>query len=139
LARWIDAEALDLYLSQPVADQRHGLDSARLVVEGGGSDEVAIAALFHDIGKRHARLGVLGRTTATLLDRLGLPTRGRLGVYLDHEELGAAELADLGFGPLVVDFARHHHGARPTTICQTDWDLLVAADLTVVGRKPAAR
>jgi putative nucleotidyltransferase with HDIG domain len=137
LANWIEGAAIDLYLSQPLTDQRHGIDSARFVVAGGGTAEAVAAALFHDVGKRHARLGVLGRTAATLLSRLGLPAPGRLGVYLDHGELGAKEIAELGFGPLVVDFARHHHGSRPATISQADWDLLVAADLTVVGRKPA--
>ena len=127
---------MDLYLSQPLADQRHGLDSARFVVAGGGTPEAVTAALFHDVGKRHARLGVLGRTIATLLSGFGLPSPGRLGVYLEHGELGAVELAELGFGSLVVDFARHHHRSRPDTIGQANWDLLVAADLKVVGRKP---
>jgi len=139
LAGWIEGAALELYLSQPLADQRHGLDSARFVVAGGGTPEAVAAALFHDVGKRHASLGVLGRTTATLLSRFGLPTPGRLGVYLNHGELGAAELTKLGFGSLVVDFARHHHGPRPVTIGQANWDLLVAGDMTVVGRKPVDR
>ncbi len=139
LAGWIHGAALDLYLSQPPSDQRHGLDSARFVAARGGSSEAVVAALLHDVGKRHARLGVLGRTIATLLSLVRLPGRGRFGLYLDHGNLGADELVGLGFDSLVVDFARHHHGYRPATIGEADWDLLVAADLTVVGRKPADR
>jgi hypothetical protein len=134
----LDGSAAGVFFEQSAADQRHGLDSARHVASAGASPELIRAALMHDIGKRHARLGVLGRTIASVCQRMGIPVTGRLGVYLDHPRLGAAELEALGFGALVVGYTRSHHDGRPTTIPEADWDLLTAAD-TVVGRKRVGR
>lgn len=121
------------FFEQSTADQRHGLDAARLAAQHRVSSEVVMAALVHDIGKRHARLGVVGRSVASVCGRLGLPAPGRLGTYLDHARLGAEELADVGASPLIVDFTRHHHGERPASIAENDWVILVAADATVTG------
>ncbi|MEX0757333.1 MAG: HD domain-containing protein [Acidimicrobiia bacterium] len=121
------------FFEQSTADQRHGLDAARLAEKQGVSSEVVMAALVHDIGKRHARLGVIGRSAAAICGRLGLPTPGRLGMYLDHPRLGADELAGFGANPLIVDFTRHHHGRRPSSIAENDWEILIASDSTVTG------
>jgi hypothetical protein len=93
---------------------------------------------LHDIGKRHSRLGVLGRTLASVCQRIGIPVGGRLGIYLDHPRVGASDRRGRGYSGLVVDFTLSHHDSRPTTISEADWDLLVAAD-TVVGRKRVER
>jgi hypothetical protein len=127
-------ELLAVYLTQPAADQRHGLDCARWVEERGGRAEVAVAALVHDLGKRHAGLGVIGRSLASMCEILRLPAPGRLGRYLEHGRLGADDLAVLGAPRLVVDFARSHHGERPASIDPADWTLLVESDSVVVGR-----
>ncbi|HSJ29488.1 MAG TPA: HD domain-containing protein [Acidimicrobiia bacterium] len=120
------------FFDQPRADVRHGLDCARHVRHGGGSADLVLAALVHDIGKRHARLGVVGRSLASLLARLHLPAPGRLGIYLDHAVLGADELSRLGAPELVVHLTRHHHGPRPAGVDEEDWKLFAAADSTVV-------
>ena len=87
------------------------------------------AALFHDLGKRHARLGIVGRSVAGACRALGLPTRGRVRGYLEHGPIGARELERFGASDLVVDFARHHHdGRRPAGIPQETWALLQLAD-----------
>jgi hypothetical protein len=125
-----DDRLLETYLRQSVADQRHGLEAARYVRERNDRPELVVAALVHDLGKRHARLGIAGRVFASVLARLRLPAPGRLGVYLDHPALGAKELRDLGFGSLVIDYAAHHHGSRPESIDPDDWSLLTAADST---------
>lgn len=118
-----------LFWAQPTADQRHGLDAARRVLAAApGRRELARAALLHDVGKRHARLGVIGRSLASALDVLRLPTRGRLGAYLDHGPAGAEDLGSAGAEELVVAFAQHHHGSRPAAINEEDWALLLAAD-----------
>lgn len=129
----IDGRSLEAYLQQNDADQRHGLEAARHVHERAGRPELVVAALVHDLGKRHARLGIAGRVIASVLARLRLPTPGRLGVYLDHPALGAAELRDLGLDGLAVDYTAHHHGARPESIDPHDWKLLSEADSTFTG------
>lgn len=122
-----------VFFEQSTADQRHGLDAGRLAAQHRVSTEVVTAALVHDIGKRHARLGVIGRSVASVCGRLRIPAPGRLGTYLDHPRLGADELAGIGASPLIVDFTRHHHGGRPSSIPENDWEVLIAADATVTG------
>ena len=117
------------YWEQPVADQRHGLDTARLIATlRPGRRDLVRAGLLHDIGKRHSNLGAAGRSLASLSAKLRLPVRGSWGQYLDHGALGAEELTRLGSGELAIEFARHHHQHRPTTISEDDWDLLQSAD-----------
>jgi hypothetical protein len=133
LAGLIEGPILEAYLRQGVADQRHGLDAARYVRDRNGRSEVVLAALLHDLGKRQARLGIAGRVLASVLARLRLPTPGRLGVYLDHPRLGAAELRELGLGGIVIHYTVHHHGTRPESIDPADWTLLSEADSTFTG------
>ena len=130
LAGLIDERTLQAYLQQNDADQRHGLEAARYVRARNGRPELVVAALVHDLGKHQARLGVVGRVVASVLGRLGLPAPGRLGVYLDHPALGAAELQALGLAGLPLDYTAHHHGARPDSIDPSDWRLLSEADST---------
>jgi hypothetical protein len=65
---------------------------------------------------------------ASLLDLARLPAPGRIGTYLRHGPLGAADLADAGAEPVVVAFAAEHHRGRPPGVDPADWDLLVRAD-----------
>jgi putative nucleotidyltransferase with HDIG domain len=127
--RWLSEPACSLFFAQAPADQRHGYTAARTVLASGSDDEATIrAALLHDVGKRHARLGVVGRVLASVLILLHLPLPGRLGVYRDHGEIAAGELEAIGAEQLVVDFARHHHRGRPSTIDVSTWGLLQKAD-----------
>jgi putative nucleotidyltransferase with HDIG domain len=118
-----------MFFEQSDADQRHGYQAA-LVVTGSGVDDrdVIVAALMHDVGKRHARLGVVGRSVASLLILTGLPLTDRMTRYRDHGLVGARELGAVGAPSLAIDFALHHHGRRPPTIDASTWDLLIAAD-----------
>jgi hypothetical protein len=126
---WITPELADVFFEQSPADQRHGYHAALVIVAADGSDhEVVVAALLHDVGKRHARLGVLGRSVASLMILFGLPLGDRMRVYRDHGLTGAGELARLGAPALAIDFAMHHHGKRPPTIDPATWQLLAAAD-----------
>ena len=83
---------------------------------------------MHDTGKRHARLGPVGRSWTVLRCSIGLSPTPRMASYLDHGRLAANELAEAGAEPLVVAYARHHHGRRPDGIPAEDWELLVSVD-----------
>ena len=118
-----------LFWEQSAADQRHAVDAARSVMAVvPGRVNLARAALPHDVGKRHAGVGILARSGASIAAMLHLPTSGRWADYLDHGSLGAHDLEAAGAEPLVVAFARRHHIGRPDTIGADDWRVLQSAD-----------
>lgn len=126
---WLTPELAALFFAQPKADRRHGYEAALIVVAHGSDDSDAlVAALVHDVGKRHARLGVFARSAASIFIMLGLPLGTRMTAYRDHGLVGAHELGGAGAPALAVDFALHHQGDRPPSIAPSTWDLLVAAD-----------
>ena len=126
---WLRPAELELFFEQSAADQRHGLNCARFVASRQPHREDLIrSGLLHDLGKRRARLGPIGRSFVTAWSKLGGETRGRASVYVRHGEAGARELEATGAEALVRDFARHHHGERPASIPASDWELLQAAD-----------
>jgi putative nucleotidyltransferase with HDIG domain len=126
---WLTPETGAVFFAQGDADQRHGYYAALSVVAAGVADrDVIAAALLHDVGKRHARLGIVGRSLASVLILLRLPLGERLAAYRDHGIVGARELAGVGAPALAIDFAMHHHGSRPPTIKPEIWELLVQAD-----------
>ena len=87
------------------ADRRHAVGVARSVPQ-----ELAPAALLHDVGKVVSGFGTFRRVGATLLGVLGRDRwGGRIGDYLRHPELGAQLIADAGGSPLTVAWAREHH------------------------------
>lgn len=129
VAAWLDPEQAAVFFSQSDADQRHGYEAAlHLIADGVDSVEILQAGLLHDIGKRHASLGIIGRTIASILIILRMPLPERMRMYRDHGQLAARELGALGAPSLVIDFAMHHHGDRPPTIDPRTWAFLVAAD-----------
>jgi putative nucleotidyltransferase with HDIG domain len=126
---WLRDGEEPLFWGQQPLDQRHALTSADAVAaERPEREDLIRAALLHDIGKRHARLGVLARVVASVLALVGLPAPGRLHTYLDHGPLGASELEAAGSEPIVVGFARDHHGPCPDGFPPEEWDVLVRAD-----------
>lgn len=119
-----------IFFEQGAKDQSHGYSAAMFVMESGlSTDERLRAAMLHDVGKRRAGLGVLGRVAASLLIKTGLPLTRRFTQYRDHGPLGAAELEASGSPPLVVEFARAHHGSRPEALSEEDWILLQSSDV----------
>jgi hypothetical protein len=119
----------EVFFEQMTADQRHGYHAALSVISDGRSDsDVIAAALMHDIGKRHARLGVIGRSVTSIMILLGLPLTRRMLLYKDHGKNGARELARLGAPPLAIEFALHHQDERPRTIESQIWEILLSAD-----------
>lgn len=119
----------DLFFAQPVIDQRHALNAAGFVSSKGAPEEIVVAALLHDVGKRHAGLGVIGRTFASLMMLLRIWLPPRFAAYRDHGDTGAVELEEAGAPSVAIDFARHHHAGKPATFDQRWWDCLQDGDL----------
>jgi hypothetical protein len=128
LIEFLTEPEIELFMGQPPLDRRHGYQAARFALDAGAADAVVRAAALHDVAKRHARLGVLGRVAASLCIKLGLPVRGRFKTYRDHGLIGAAELAGVGAPEIAVTYARFHHEARPSGFDEDIWALLDAAD-----------
>lgn len=140
VASWLTPEEARIFFAQPEIDQRHGYEAATVVATESDDPTARTAALLHDAGKRHARLGLIGRTVTSLMIRARLPLTARMRAYRDHGPTVAEELAAIGCAPLVVDFARHHHGSRPAGIPAATWELLQKADQPPkTGRRLSAR
>jgi hypothetical protein len=134
-ATWARAQLLanerDLWQQMSSADRRHSIGVARRVERALGheaSRPVLAAALLHDVGKIDARLGAYGRVVATLsVSIAGRPAaeqwseaRGftrKIGLYVQHPQIGADRLALAGSDPLTIAWTREHH--KP----EEDWTL----------------
>lgn len=126
---WLSPFEGESFFAQPVYDQRHGLEAARHVAgQQPLRRDLVRAALLHDIGKRQSGLSPIGRSFASAHAKFGGVAKGKWLSYLEHGHAGAVELDILGAEPIVVDFARHHHGERPDSISPDDWTLMQAAD-----------
>ncbi|GMQ84623.1 MAG: hypothetical protein BMS9Abin07_0187 [Acidimicrobiia bacterium] len=125
----LDAPGAELFWGQDAADQRHAFAVAsRVAASLPDDDEVYLAALLHDVGKRHARLGAIGRSIATVFDGIGIPLTAAMSRYRDHGSIGAAELSAAGFDGLVVSFAANHPGPPPEGSDDDRWTALLEAD-----------
>ena len=126
---WLGPDDRVLFWAQDVADQRHALDTVHRVQTSYPADVGVIrAALFHDVGKIHSRLGPLRRSLATLAVGARLPIPSRWDRYRRHGPLGAADLERIGAEHLVVAFARLHPGPGPGDIDRDIWQALLDAD-----------
>ena len=112
-----------LFASMANHDRRHAIGVARRALARRGDDapdDLAAAALLHDVGKVHARLGPIRRARATV--RIALVGREqvraqvartewtrRVAVYADHPGLGAADLRARGARARVAGWAAVHH------------------------------
>jgi len=118
-----------LFWAQAAADQRHGLKTAhRVAVRLPGDGEAARAALLHDVGKRHVRLGAMERSLATIAHALHVPVGRRWQGYLDHGARGAEDLRLVSACDLAVAFAAGHPGPAPDGVAETRWQALLDAD-----------
>ena len=129
IQNWVTAGLAEIFFEQPQEDQRHGYHAALVVVaDASAGPDVIEAALMHDIGKRHASLGIIGRSVASVMIRLRFRLPRRMVIYKDHGPTGAEDLTSAGASRLSVEFAKHHHGQRPANIDPNTWDLLQLAD-----------
>lgn len=83
------------YIGEPVSQLEHAIQAAQLAERVGETDEVIIAALFHDIGHM-------------------IESEETMGGYgnADHEGLGAEYLKNLGFSNTVCNLVRGHVQAK---------------------------
>jgi hypothetical protein len=107
---------LQLWRQMSDVDRSHAIEVARGACRRLGQpvpDEVATAALLHDVGKLDADLGVPGRILATVISPIvparWAPRLGRIGCQLRYNEIGSGLLADAGSERMVVAWAREHH------------------------------
>jgi hypothetical protein len=134
---------VELWRRMPNADQRHAAGVARGVERALGVEAtrpVLAAALLHDVGKIESGLGVYGRVVATLCGMFvghdaakgWTRSRGftrRVGLYLQHPDLGGDLLGMAGSDRLTEAWAREHHRSPDSwTIDRHVADALKAAD-----------
>lgn len=103
IADIFDRRGHEEYLGEAVTMQQHMLQGATLAVNEGGSEELVVAALLHDIGHFTSEFGSF--TMDDTVDRY-------------HESAGA-EILERFFPKLVVDCVRHHVAAK-RYLCAVD-------------------
>jgi phosphonate degradation associated HDIG domain protein len=91
------------YIGEPVSQLEHALQCAQLAQAAHASPSEVLAALFHDIGHLVAASG------SAEMDGLGI---------VDHEGIGAAWLAELGFDPAVCALVGAHVEAKRYLACR---------------------
>ena len=118
----LEGEA-DIWRRMSRVDRRHAAEVARRVERSLGAEAtrpVLAAALLHDCGKVASGLGTYGRVIATLSAKVagtaaaaGWSETGgftrRVGLYVQHPQLGAEMLGMAGSAPLTVAWALEHH------------------------------
>ncbi len=128
----LEPAAAKLFWNQQAIDQRHAYEVAQRVRAAIGKDREALAAaLLHDVGKSHSRLGAVSRSLATVFDFARIPMPDTWRSYRDHGALGARDLSEAGASPLAIAFAAGIPAGDPAV-----WGVLEAAD---DGRKKGRR
>lgn len=91
----------DDYIGEPVSQLEHMVQCAQLAEEEGFSDDVILAAFFHDIG--HLCGYLLPNGEVQHMDGFGL---------LDHEKMGASYLRSKGFSENLAALVASHVQAK---------------------------
>lgn len=103
-------EEQELWKRMSTADQRHAYGVAKRVYKTLRNEvtrPVIAAALLHDIGKIASNLGTFGRSAATILANVGVPS-SRVAQYRAHNEIGRTMLQGAGSDPLTSQWAYEH-------------------------------
>lgn len=122
LEQLLEGEA-EIWMRMTRVDRRHAAGVARRVEVALGAEAtrpVLAAALLHDCGKTVSKLGTYGRVIATISVKLAghdmaeawSETRGftrRVGLYVQHPQLGSDLLGMAGSAPLTVAWTAEHH------------------------------
>jgi len=89
------------YIGEPVSQIEHMYQCAQLAKEANSSDELILAAFFHDIG--HLYEYAFPDETLISMDGYGI---------FDHERIGANYLASMGFSDTISKLVASHVQAK---------------------------
>jgi putative nucleotidyltransferase with HDIG domain len=140
VASVLTADELVLWQRQPRGERSYSIRVARRAAAGlagtkhADDDRWLAAALLHDVGKVDAGLRTPGRVVATTLGIVVPPvrrTRGRIGRYLRHPEIGAEMIRAAGGREEAARWAAVHHDPSAWTaegVPAVVGDALAAAD-----------
>lgn len=141
IAKFLTAEQASTFRMLSRHDQAHLCRvCVRVIASGETSNDLVVAALFHDIGKvsPHGKVRLADRITkvvlskfapgflARLAQRPASMWREGLSLAVHHAELGSQRARELGCSDRVYWLIAHHEGQPPLSdaeLCQ-----LVAAD-----------
>ena len=101
---WLGDAERTLWRRLSNVDRRHAIEVARRFasLRPEASRAEMAGAVLHDVGKREAGLGTIGRVVATVVG----PRSARFRTYHDHEEIGAAWLELDDSDPITVALVR---------------------------------
>ena len=117
---------LEIWTRMPAHDRRHSVGVARRVehalagTSDAGDNRWLAAAMLHDVGKLDSGLGIIARVGATVAGGIAghdmadawIQKRGitrRVGLYLQHAELGETRLRVIGARDEAAAWAGAHH------------------------------
>ncbi|XP_069118280.1 2-amino-1-hydroxyethylphosphonate dioxygenase (glycine-forming)-like [Argopecten irradians] len=92
----------DDYIGEPVSLTEHMIQCALLAEQDGQSEEVVLAAFFHDIG----------HLVGTERGKESMVTSGTNLGAKDHDKVGGQFLRDLGFPNIICDLVQGHVQAK---------------------------
>lgn len=133
-ARRMPPGGVTLFMQMPVDAQRHSLNVlAALDAEGGMSDDLAAAALLHDVGKIAAEgqislwtrgpLVLVETFAPGLIARLAAPTSGlryALWVHQEHPAIGAAWARQVQCSERTCRLIARHQDQLPSSSATDD-------------------
>ena len=81
------------YIGEPISQLEHALQSAKIAIDGHGSEALILAALFHDIGH------LCAPKNAPCMDEFGID---------NHHGVGAEYLRTIGFSDTIATLVKSH-------------------------------
>ena len=138
-ARTLSPPLLALFRQMRRPEQLHSLNVLRgVLAQGETPDDLAVAALLHDVGKARYPLRLWAKTVGVLVRAVSPSTFERLSrgdprvfwqrpfvVYVHHPEWSAELLAAAGASELSIWLARHHQEPASQWTAHSGYNLLL--------------